>query len=249
LAKVGTYLRWGLAIIGLAIIVFVFFRYKQYILPVLAAIGAFMGYLFGKRTPKDPVSPADRKKEADAYKKIDDVKQQAAATDEKQQSLDQRIHDLEAEIDKRRKGGTGPLIIILAVLLLAGGTAWAAKGDLYIPTDYHELKKLYMEADKQVTESLDIIKALRQQITDLQKQRDEALQAAEELKQVNLDKDKIITDQQARLEHMNHQWGVSPGFQTSQGFTLGVSRRIDFFSVGLGVSSQGSIFGNCTIWF
>jgi hypothetical protein len=96
---------------------------------------------------------------------------------------------------------------------------------------------------------LDIIKEQRQQIADLQEQRDEALQAADTLREVNLNKDKIIADQAARIEHFSHQWGLAPGYQTSQGFTLGLNRRIDLFSLGLGVTSQGSIFGNCTIWF
>ena len=249
MAKVSTYIRWGLVVIGLVVLVVVFFKYKDLIFPVLAAIGAFIGYIFGKRPVKDPVSPADRKKEQDAYQKIDNVKHDAAETDKKQQSLDQRINDLENEVNKRRQGGSGLFILILAALMLAGGTVWSAKGDLYIPNDYNELKKLYIEADKQVLEALDIIKALRQQITDLQKQRDEALKAAEELKEVNLDKDKIIADQAAKIGRLTHQWGVTPGYQTSQGFTLGVTRRLDFCSIGLGATSQGSLFGNCTIWF
>lgn len=249
MAKVSTYIRWGLIVIGLIILVVVFFKFKDLILPVLAGIGGIIGYLFGKRPAKDPVSPADREKEQQAYQKIDDVKHDATETDKKQKVLDKRISDLENDINKRRSGGSGPFIILLLALMLVSGTAWTATGNLYIPTDYNELKKLYIQADKEVQEALDIIKALRQQITDLQKQRDEAIQAAEALREVNLNKDKIIADQAAKLERINHQWGLTPGYQTSQGFTLGVTRRIDFFSVGLGATSQGSIFGNCTIWF
>lgn len=247
MAKVSTYIRWGLVVAGLVILVVVFIHFKDLILPVLAGIGGLIGYIFGKRPSKDPVSPADRKKEQDAYRKIDDVKHAAAETDKKQQALDEKINDLENRVNNRRQGKL--FLLFLTALVLVGGTAWAAKVDLYIPTDYNKLKELYIRADQDVLEAMGLIKDLRQQITDLQKQRDEALQAAEALKEVNLNKDKIIADQAARIDRLTHQWGVSPGYQTSQGFTLDVTRRMDFFSIGLGATSQGSIFGNCTIWF
>lgn len=247
--KVRTYIRWGFVIIGIIIVVAVFLRFKDYSLPVLAVIGGAIGYLFGKRKPKDPVPQANRQKEQKAIQKIDTVKQQAVTTDQQQESLDQRIDDLEERVNKRRTGQPVAIMIILMELLLLSGTAWAANGDLYIPPGYNELKQLYIKADKQVLEALEIIKEQRQQIADLQKQRDEALQGAGTLKEVNLEKDKIIAGQAARLERLNHQWGVFAGGQTMKGFTLGLSRRIDGFSFGMGLSSQGSVCGNCTFWF
>jgi hypothetical protein len=66
---------------------------------------------------------------------------------------------------------------------------------------------------------------------------------------VSFNKDKIIAEQAARLERLNHQWGILAGGQAQQGLQLGLSRRMDWFSLGVGLSSQGNIFGNCTLWF
>jgi hypothetical protein len=133
MSQTRTYFKWGITIIGVIILGVVFFRFKDYILPVLAGIGGVIGYLFGKKLAKDPISPADRKKEQEVYQQINDVKQQTVATDQKQQDLDQRIDDLEKQVKKRRQGGSGTPIILLVALFLLAGTAWAAKGDLYIP--------------------------------------------------------------------------------------------------------------------
>jgi hypothetical protein len=247
--KIRTYIRWGFVIIGIIIVVVGFLRFKDYFLPVLAVIGGAINYIFSKQSPKDPVSRADRQQEQEAIRKIDTVKQHAATTDQQQESLDQRIDDLEERVSKRRSGHSTAAMTLLIGLFLVAGTAWAANGELYIPPGYNELKQLYIEADNQVLEALDIINKQRQQIADLQKQRDEALQAAETFKEVNRDKDKIIAGQAAKLERLNHSWGVSAGGQAQQGFILGLSRRIDCFSVGVGLSSQGNVFGNCTFWF
>lgn len=104
MAKFKAAPRWALILAGVIVLFAVFLCFQKFILPALAGVGGIIGYLFRHKPPRDPVSQADRRMEQDAYRKIDAVKEQATATDEKQKSLDKRVDNLEDRIAKRRSG-------------------------------------------------------------------------------------------------------------------------------------------------